>query len=286
MSRYELLSVESERVGQVDQMLADIGYKRAKNGGVFTPRDVLAGAVETARKSRRKVLLETHKGPNGRWWQFSVRPYRIGERCDGTRDDEAWLMLWRMSHDIEKLKAWNMPDAAFRIRQFADASGIHRSSSIPNFMRPIREWVDLTYDKKWPVRQVEELLADLYDMNYRSFAGGLAEVLGILRDHELAYTPGMIVEKYGNPHSVPALEIELSPEIAGLNLRPELATKLQKYCNNPTFEGWSELYSACISGRTIWQKCNRVFPGWLPTSIGANGWPFLPDPEKVLLAIK
>ena len=273
-------------IAGIDSFLAEKGYDFARNGGLATLRDRLKERAELASSTNRNVLLVINNGPNGDWYQISVRPYRIGERCDGTRDVEALTMLHYMLFELSE--KWG---AASVLNWLDEFEYVHPGHSLewfsPDGLDPVEDWLDFSYDHSWPVSQIEQLLADLYDMNRRTLVDFLVTKIEKLIGEDLAYTPGLIDHKYQKPESDKCRDSKsVNPVILEVVGDGYLAGNLAEYFHEPSFEKWSELYSTTFKGKTVWQACNLVYPGWLPTSVGSDGWPFVPDPEKVLSALK
>ena len=127
------------------------------------------------------------------WLQLSTRPYVLGDGCDGTRDREMKYLLGdflrhALAHperfpnvpkDVASLKAlwltayaWqleNLPDdkaKAEREQWLRIGHAIFDGKAMEDMGCTPEEIV--TFDPAWPDDQVDRLLKDAYDMNYRS----------------------------------------------------------------------------------------------------------------------
>ncbi|MBJ7265531.1 hypothetical protein [Idiomarina abyssalis] len=100
--------------------------------------------------------------------QWSVRPYRVSDKCDGTRDSCAMYALKvlgeRKGIDVVELANRAYPDDVIFDDAYLDHLKAHRELvEIPRFNR----------------KSISLLLRSLYDMNWRSLVYELEEALGV-----------------------------------------------------------------------------------------------------------
>lgn len=175
--------------------------------------DVLPGSLmrtlranlHAASISHRDVaLVHYHTDAGGHWLMASVRPYLLGEGCDGTRDRELYYLLGDFLHHVlahpddypgfprsrDALAdlwltayGWRLqgmePDAAMaetdslraRGRACLDGRALDNIGDEPAAL--------VRFDPAWPTDQVHKLLRDAYDMNHRSLVQALETWLDV-----------------------------------------------------------------------------------------------------------
>lgn len=103
--------------------------------------------------------------------QASERPYRVSDRCDGSRDDAAFYVLRTL---LFRLRGWGD-------REYA---AFHRAAYPQE--RRVPQWLT-HFSATWRAHEVEVpgtltpqvlkgLLASLYDMNWRTLSGALEDL--------------------------------------------------------------------------------------------------------------
>ena len=154
--------------------------------------DTMHRVLREANATGRKLAIIHYCNLVGKHWlQLSTRPYVLGDGCDGTRDREMKYLLvtsWQPTHterfpnvpkDVARLKAiwltayaWqleNLPDdkaKATREQWLRIGHAIFDGKAMEDMGCTPEEIV--TFDPAWPDDQVDRLLKDAYDMNYRS----------------------------------------------------------------------------------------------------------------------
>lgn len=151
--------------------------------------DTLRGQLRKAESSSRKLaMVHYHTVAGGHWLQCSVRPYRLGEGCDGARDRELKYLLGHfLNHatahpDIypgisrENLSDFWLEAYAWQTSNLPPAQAKAEKNSFRRAGRLIIEGCALEgigaapdelveFDTAWPAPQDKKLLADAYDVN-------------------------------------------------------------------------------------------------------------------------
>jgi len=132
-----------------------------------TPHHVLTEAVMSERYVAKIVWDEDDIPEHAKGFvQWSVRPYRVSDGCDGSRDENAKLVLLRFCQqtgiDIRAAYRAAYPDG--REQMFTDPCLAYLESLDDPAHTEIPA---LNSDN------LQALLDSLYDMNYRSFAAEL-----------------------------------------------------------------------------------------------------------------
>ncbi len=149
-------------------MISHTEYKRL----IGCPDYVRNEAVKSNRKIL-KIIWDREDGyPEHAWGyiQWSVRPYRLSDGCDGTRDGCAHFLAKHFLESIN-LNYFDIYDLAY----FDD-------DREPTDMRefPDSYWNEVAKEVEIPEvnkRNFRKLLDDLYDMNHRSIVALLEEMI-------------------------------------------------------------------------------------------------------------
>lgn len=120
--------------------------------------------IEEATRSFRQVAKIVWDHPDTPehckgYTQWSVRPYRVTDRCDGTRDSNAMLVC------LEYCKQTHLDLSGIFARAYPDEENIFLDSDYLAYLeehRPMTEIDELTNEN------LIELLNSLYSMNWRS----------------------------------------------------------------------------------------------------------------------
>lgn len=131
------------------------------------PEDVIQAAIESNRQIAEIVWDEPGtpehcKGTK----QWSVRPYRVTDRCDGTRDSNAMLVCYEFC----KTTGIDLKEA------YEDAYADNDHDSISDdYIKHLEQYRSETEIPEVNDGNIRQLLGSLYDMNWRS----LTEVLQV-----------------------------------------------------------------------------------------------------------
>lgn len=182
---------------EVTLIAPDILRQVLRHKADVLPRPLVQGlcaALHAATVSHRNpALVHYYTDAGGHWLMASVRPYILGEGCDGTRDREMYFLLGQFLHYAMRHHArWpSMPqdhkDVAdlwleayrWRLKEMDARKAADEANSLRRRGRAClgghaldgigAEPADLVqFDPDWPPEQVQQLLHDAYDMNHRS----------------------------------------------------------------------------------------------------------------------
>lgn len=119
--------------------------------------------VLEAKQSNRQVVQIIHDGDDipehcKGWVQWSVRPFVVTDRCDGTRDSNLMLVVWNfcktLGLDLKAIQTTADPDEC---DLFSD-----------DYVDYLHEHEDQTVIPEITDESLGHILASLYSMNWRS----------------------------------------------------------------------------------------------------------------------
>ena len=137
----------------------EIGFLEA----AFCPQHVIENAVRTKRKIIRIVWDESHIPEHAKGFvQWSIRPYRVTDTCDGTRDGVCFLMGLRLCERLG-LNISQLFDKAYpkEAGYFADKDNLA-------YLALLKDEVEMPKQINSVV--LRQFLYSLRSMNHRSFA--------------------------------------------------------------------------------------------------------------------
>lgn len=130
------------------------------------PKDVIDNAKKTSRRVAKIVWDEEDVPDHCKGYvQWSVRPYRVTDGCDGTRDSNAMFVC----HEF--CKATGLDIVQVYTAAYSDEENIFDDS----YFKHLEDQRETTELPEVNQENMIHLLKSLYDMNWRSFVGELSK---------------------------------------------------------------------------------------------------------------
>jgi len=129
---------------------------------------VIHDAITTNRKVVKIIWDEDDVPEHAKGYiQWSTRPYRVTDRCDGTRDSNAMLVCHELS------KATGLDINSIYHDAYSDEN--RETFFTPEYLKHLEQHRCETEIPELTAENIIHLLKSLYDMNWRSFTEKLSE---------------------------------------------------------------------------------------------------------------